>query len=548
MIKNKIKNFFDKIKSLFTYIWTNKKKKRIWVSAIVIIVALLMSMGGGASADTYELKIVEKGEFVQEVSVTGKVTPAQKVDMGFETSGRLASVEVKVGDRVKKGKSLARLSNADYQASVVKSQASYQSEQARLAELQRGARPQEIAIAQSDVQLAQQNVDQAILAVIEETKDSYALSEDAVKNQADQVFNSPQSVNPELRFFVDQNPRLQDSVESQRLRLTEQFPVWQKLVTTLTPATIDDSKIAEAKKYVTATQTFLNDLNVAMTSMGENLNNDPSMATYRTGIIAARTSVNSAVQALNTAVNTLKNNQSSLVRAKEQLTLKQSGSTAEEIAAQRAQAQSAAAGISSASASLSKTIIVAPFDGIVTRVEYKTGESVSAATPVITLMSDAAFEIETYVSENDVPKLRVGQNAKVTLDALGDAVIFDAAVSLVDLSETIKDGVVTYRTRLQFISQDERIKSGLTANVIVETDRRMDVVKVPQSAIVLEKGKKHVKVAPAGSVEWSKEVDGKATLVPVTTGGIDRNGDIEIVSGISAQDKIIVRVPKAVTK
>lgn len=547
-MKTNIQNFFDKIKSPFKYVWANKKKKRIYIPAIIIIIALLLSMGGGASADTYELRKVEKSEFVQEVSVTGKVTPAQKVDMGFETSGRLASVQVKVGDKVKQGKRLATLSNADYQASVVKSQASYQSEQARLAELQRGARPQEIAIAQSDVRTAEQNVDQALLTVIEKIKDSYAESEDAIKTKADQVFNAPQSVNPELKFYVNQNRGLQDSVEAQRLQLTEKFPAWQNLASNITVNNITDAKITEAKNYVVMAQTFLNDLNLAMTTVGENVNSSGANVIYRADVSAARTSVNTVLQALNTAITTLQNNRTAVVRAKEQLTLKQSGSSAEEIAAQRAQAQSAAAGVSSAAALLSKTVIVAPFDGIVTRVEYKNGESVSAAEPVITLMSDTAFEIETFVSENDVPKLKVGQTAKVTLDALGDAVIFDALVSQVDLSETIKDGVVTYRTRFQFTTQDERIKSGLTANVIVETDRRVDVIKVPQSAIVIEKGKKYVKVAPAGSVEWNKDVDNKATLIPVATGGIDRNGDIEVVSGLSAQDVIVIRIPKAEVK
>ncbi|MFK5173454.1 hypothetical protein ACI3QN_13150, partial [Propionibacterium freudenreichii] len=83
--------------------------------------------------------------------------------------------------------------------------------------------------------------------------------------------------------------------------------------------------------------------------------------------------------------------------------------------------------------------------------------------------------------------------------------------------------------------------SGLTANVIVETDRRSEIIKVPQSAITIVKGKKHVKVVPAATLEWSNVVDKQASINPVSTGGIDREGDIEIVSGINVGDKIIVR-------
>ncbi len=529
------------IGGFFKYIWVNKKKPRVWVSAVVLVIILLFFAMPSAGADSYEIMTVAPREFVQEVAVTGKVTPAEKVDLGFEVGGRVSGITVKVGQKVKKGTRLASISNTDYYASLQKSRATYQSEQARLQELQRGSRPEEVAIANSDLQVAVQNVDQAKLQLIEEIKDSYAKADDAVKNKADKVFRYPRSASPELIFFIDGNPALKTSLEFQRLRLTEQFPAWQKLVSGITMQNLSDAQVAEAKKYLGQVQTFLNDLNLALTSTGQNLNQDATFEGYRADVTQARTNVNNAYQELNTAFNTWKNNESARIRAQDQYNLKKAGNSVEEIAAQRAQTNSAAAGISNASAMLSKTIIIAPFDGIVTRVEFKSGESVGSAEPVITIMSDQAFEIETFVSETDVAKLKIGQVAKVTLDALGDAIVFDAIISQVDLSETMKDGIVTYKARFQFVTKDERIKSGLTANVVVETDRRANVIKVPQSAIVIVKGKKNVKVVAGKDMTWSPSVEREASVSPVTTGAIDRDGDIEIVSGLNAGIRIIVR-------
>ncbi len=539
---NKILN---PIKNFFTYLWVNKTKPKVFIPALIVIVIVLMFAFGKATAGAYELYPIEQKDFVQEVSVTGKVTPAQKVDLSFEVGGRISQIDATLGQFVKKGTVLARLSNAEYAASVQKSQAQYLSEQAKLAEVERGSRPEEIAIATSDVQTAQQNVDQAKSATVEQIKDSYAKSDDAIKGKADQIFRNPRSVNPELTFFIDGNSNLKSSIELQRLKITELFPKWQVLVSSIDSNTVNDAKVAEAKSYIQAVQNLLNDLNTALTSTGANLSTDTTFQLYRADISSARTSVNTALQSLNSAATTLRNNQSAYVRAQENLNLKKSGNTAEDIAAQRASAQSAAASVSGAVASLDKTIIVAPFDGVVTRIAHKVGESVSAvqkdaADAVITLMSDSAYEIETYVSENDAAKLKNGQLAKVTLDALGDAIVFDAVVSQVDLSETIKDGVVTYKTRLQFTTKDERIRSGLTANVVVETDKRIGVIKVPQSAIVITKGKKNVKVAPASAEVWTKVIDKQAKLTPVTTGAIDREGDIEIVSGVTVGSKVIV--------
>lgn len=531
----------SKIKNFFTYIWTNKKKPKVFISVIILLAILGFSAMPSAGADKYELKEVVAGDFVQEVAVTGKVTPAEKVDLSFEVGGRVSAIRTTVGKAVKKGDVLASISNADYIASLQQSQATYLSEQARLAEIKRGSRPEELAIANSDAITAQQNIDQAKLQLVEEIKDAYSKSEDAVRNKADKVFANAGSSRPELTFYVSRNPALKSSLENQRLVISEEFIKWQKLIVALDPATISDAQVAKGKSYLSLVQKFLNDLNVAVSSTNESQTQDATFQLYRNDIALARTNVNTAFQELNNASITLKNNIAAKVRADQQYDLKKSGSTVEEIAAQRAQAQGAAAGVGSASASLSKTMIRAPFDGIVTRIEYSAGESVTPSDAVITLMSASAFEIETYVSENEVPKLKIGQPAKVTLDALGDAIVFEAIISSIDLSETIKDGVVTYKTRLQFVSKDERIKSGLTANVIVETDRRSGIMKVPQSAIVIVKGKKNVKVAPAGSATWSQAIEKQAKIVPVSTGGIDREGDIEVTDGLTAGEKIIVR-------
>lgn len=539
-----LKTTQNKIKQFFIHIWKNKKSPKVFIPAIVLLILLTSPfLFSKSTAAAGEIQVVEERDFVQEVAVTGKVTPAEKVDLSFEVGGRVGSVSAEVGKVVKKGTVLARLSNAEYQASLQKSQAQYSSEQARLAELERGSRPEEIAIANSDVQEAVENVARAKLDVAEEIKDMYAKADDAIKSKADQVFRYPRSAQPEFNYLVDGNPSLKKSIENQRLLITELFPKWQEIVLALDKGEVTADQIATSRQYAQSVQKILNDITTALTATGGNLNQDASLQQYRADISSARTSVNAALQELNSAASTLNNNQSALARAQEKLGIAKSGNTSEEIAAQRANAQSAAAGVSSASASLGKTLIIAPFDGVVTRVGFKEGESVSSTDSIVTMMSDSAFEIETFVSENDAPKLVSGQPAKVTLDALGDAVEFEAVVSQVDLSETIKDGVVTYKTRLQFLTRDDRIKSGLTANVVIETDKRTNVIKLPQSAIVIVKGKKNVKLAPAEATEWNQVVEKHATLVPVTTGSIDREGDIEILSGVTVGNKVIIKTP-----
>jgi HlyD family secretion protein len=255
-------------------------------------------------------------------------------------------------------------------------------------------------------------------------------------------------------------------------------------------------------------------------------------------VIVARTSFTTAVSAFNQAQINYKNKITVINRAENNLVLKQSGGTQNEIAIQRAD-------LTSAQAFVAKTIITAPFDGIITKVDVKAGEISSPNTPVISLLNDGEYQIETYVSENDISKLKVEQQTKISLDAYGRDVFFEGVIISIDPAETIKDGVSTYRTKIQFAEKDERVKSGMTANIDIETDRRPSVISIPQVAIVLEKGVKKVYVLKDDSCVADNSCSNNfkkkknINLVDIKTGEIDNGGDIEIISGLENNQTII---------
>ena len=187
--------------------------------------------------------------------------------------------------------------------------------------------------------------------------------------------------------------------------------------------------------------------------------------------------------------------------------------------------------MANAYALLNKTLITAPFDGVITKVDLDPGEITSPNTPVIDMMGGGQYKIESYVSESDIAKMSIGQSADVTLDAYGKDQKFTAKIVTVDSSETIIDGVSTYKTTFVFDIEDPRIKSGMTANITVTTDQKKGVVVVPQDAVYLLNGDKVIDVL----------VDGKVATKKVITGGISTEGDLLIVSGISEGDVIQIK-------
>ena len=501
-----------------------------------IPIAILLVVGGyfiyknQQSGGANQKVTIVPAEFVQDVNVTGKVVSAENVDLGFEQSGRVAGVSVNVGDKVRRGQTLAYLSNGNQRAAVLQRQALLDAENARLAQVVRGSRPEDISLAQTDVDSAKANLERARQIIIDDIKDAYVKSDDVIVTRVDQMYTDPRSVLPKIIPF--DGYEAQQSLNDQRLRIGEIIKIWGVSIQNITTNTYTDSDLFTARVNLRAMTTILDALAIATTDFKVS-NSLPQVTIdkYKTDISQARTTINAVISTLNIADQTLQADQLAYQRAEQQFTLKKNGSTAEDVQTEQAQVKSAEAQLESAQADLSKTFISAPLDGLVTKVDIKAGEIASPNTPVISLISASQYQLESYVSENDVARVRVGQVAKVTLDAYGKDVIFDATVTEVDPAETIQDGVSTYKTKLQFSNADTRIKSGMTANIMVETERRQGVIIVPQNAVITRNGDKFVRIYSS---------NGNSSEQQVHLGHIDQNGRIEVVSGLSVGDVILV--------
>ncbi len=510
------------------------KKPLVFVPlALLIIGGVALAVSGGGSASNTSIVTVTPKEFVQDVAVTGKVVSAEDVALGFDASGRVAKVNVKVGDVVTQGQVLAYIANGDYAASVAQRQAIVASERARLDEVQIGSRPEDLALAQSDVDSAQLAIDQSKRNLVDSIKDAYAKSDDALRTKIDQLYRNPQTETPEITpFSANSVPYVHPAtVNSQRIDIGKTLNSWAVSVRRLTTDTYSPTYLTEAKTNVNKMRELLDNLSIVVSNF--DTGQGPSAATverYKTDIYQARTNISAAAASLTAAEQAYTANTSSLKRAQEQLALKKAGSTQQQIDAQAAQLRSAQAQLQSAQALYAKTLITSPINGIVSKVDVMAGEIASPSTPVISLISAANYEVESYISETDIAKIHVGQTVQITLDAYGKTNIFPATVTSVDPAETVFEGVSTYKAKFQFLQNDERIKSGMTANLTIQTDKRDGVIVIPQQAIYLKNGEKMVKVR-IGSRDEERVVQ---------TGSINNEGEIEIKSGLSSGDQIIV--------
>ena len=300
----------------------------------------------------------------------------------------------------------------------------------------------------------------------------------------------------------------------------------------------------------TMTTTDISKLNTEKTNINTQIN---TLTNHQQTISAQKAANENLVTTAQNAVNTAENNLSS---ANDQFKLKQAGSTAEQIqaqeaavrqaeaslASQRAQVSSQYAIVQNYKAQLDKTVLYAPISGLVTKMEAKVGEVVFPSSPYsdsrvtfVSIISDKNYEIETYVAEVDIAKIKIGDPSRVTLDAYNDEEEFQAVVTDVDPAETIIEGIPTYKVTLEFTEESEAIKSGMTANLDIRTDMKEMVIAIPQRTVITKDDKKLVKIIKRGE-------DGHPTPeeVEVKTGLRGSDGTIEIMEGIKEGDEVVI--------
>lgn len=507
--------------------------KQIIVISIILIGSIaIMYIFTKKDEPTFSFIITERGNIIQEVAVTGRVKPTKSVELAFEKTGRIGWINVKVGKRVFAGYTLLGLSNDGVASQYEQAEAGLTIQKANLAELLRGSRIEEIEIQKIKVRNAEISLEDAENNLINNIIDALTKSDDAIRNSVDQFFINPRSSNPQIDLLVI-NQQLETDIEAVRLLIEPMLLSWQSDISSLSRASDLNESTLSAKENINQTKRFLDDVSFAVNAASANSNvTQTQLDGYRSDISSARININTGISNLSTSERKVKEAQATLALGKQELILLEAGASIEELSAQRARVREAQANVLNKKAELAKTTIHAPFNGIITKQDVRVGEIVIANTIVVSLISDTEFEIEAHIPEADIAKVEIGNIARVTLDAYGDEVFFDARIVSIDPAETIIDGVATYKTTLQFIERDDRIRSGMTANVDIKSGERTSVITVPSRAVIVKDGRKFVRISTPEGIE-------ERTII---TGLRSSFGDIEIVVGVEEGEKVITLI------
>ncbi len=508
------------------------QKKRWWAVAAVIIGGLVWALFfRGGSKPSYELITTKRADLIQEVSVTGKVKPAQAVDLQFETSGRVAHIYYKVGSKVSAGATIASLENQELQAAVTSAKADLEKTIRNYNSL---SDPTVSSALRVELENAKANLDQVKLKAAGDLLTKY--------NNASGTLNEAMSSIEGASVFLeyirkqyfegrsgDDDIKYQQAlINSNIAAVRSTYPAVDQPGTTVT--TDDYVKIDLAlKQMLSAYQaaktayTFLQNQMQANPYVITSSSDRSSINSEASSIAAELTAISAATQSI---IDQKITNNKNISDAESKLASAQAAfPTAEDILQKEA-------ALSSAQSQLRKTLIIAPFAGTIGKIDIDLGQTVSAATVAVSLISSAKYQVEANITEIDIGKVSVGNPAVLTLDAFGSQVKFNAKVSTIDTSSTIVEGVTTYKTIFEFEgSIDPGIRPNMTANIDIQTAKKENVISVPQRAVVSKDGSKFVRVFHGYDIALEER--------NVVLGMSGKDGLVEVVSGLSEGEQVV---------
>ncbi len=509
-------------------------KSHKWISAIigaVILVILLFVIFKKSANTATAIVTVEKRTITEVVSATGNVKPLSNVDLSFEKGGRASYVSVSVGDKVYAGEFLASVSNLDLIASVDQAGAGLKIAQANLDALKNGSTPEQIAVSQSQVQKAEGDLAQAKQGLINSIQDSYAKADDSIRNKIDVMFTNPRSQNAQLNFQTTYS-QYKNDLEQGRVEMEDMLVSWNNSIIGLNNSSDIDHAENSASANLETIKNFLNKLALVINNLIPNGTVTQTIIDgWKVTVSTTRANIGLAISGLSTNTSGYRVAVSALSIAKNNLAVTKSGATAEQIAGAEASVEQAQANVDNTNAQLSKSIIRSPINGVITTVNTKVGEVIQASAPAISVISYGEYDVEAFVPEADIAKIKVGDIATTTLDAYGSNTYFQTSVIKIDPAETVIEGVPTYKVTLKFSQEDERVKSGMTANLDILTNQKVGVLSLPSRSVYSTGDKKFVK-----NVDFTN----KTTEKEVQTGIRGVDGFIEIISGLNEGDKVVV--------
>jgi membrane fusion protein, macrolide-specific efflux system len=446
--------------------------------AVAVVFAAVLEVGPPSSSARVSRQLVtaENGVIQSSVSGSGNIEPGTQAFANFKTSGTLSNVYVGVGQHVQQGQLLATL----------------------------------------DPTSAQLSVDQAQLS-LDAAQDELTAAEDGGSGSASTGNSSSASttVDPSTTEFVSDDVRGAGTPTNTPVTNTTNTPSTH-------PKSTGSQPSSGSHKSASAGDSHASSNSGSSSSSKATTTTTPSPA----AIASAQAQVDSAELNLRAAQTTLAETRL-YAPATGTIVSLESTSPGDEISAGSTSSSSGTGSSGSGSSGLGSSGAGGSSSSAAGSLGASSSTSSSSGSGFAEIVNTNAMTMTVALSESDITKVKVGQQATVTLDAL-TGVELAAHVSSIAVLGTDSDGVVSYDVTLTLDQSDSQVRPGMSASAAIVTQQAQGV-NLPNSAVTGG--------GSLSTVELLK--NGKTVSTPVVVGlkGATRT---QIVSGLRAGQQVVV--------
>ena len=452
----------------------------------IVVVLIFASILGGGKDEVVAPQNTEKEVMVARItdlegsssvlSLLGTVEAVREARLLTESSGRVTSVLVKLGDTVSAGAVIGTIENSTERAVVLQAQGVYEAAQANASASNVGSVS------------ADRAYQEALTQAVNSYRSAFASTDNVLRNTVDQVFSQPDRPIPGLRIDSKGSAI---TLNAERVALESIFNTWQQSLSTSESADAE-ALIADAEKNTTRLSTFV----VTLTRI---LSDDKQTGTLEVDIGTLRTSFANARATLNETLQSLSGSRSALIAAKSQKEQAQIAGSRGDVSLADAHVKQALGSLRLAQANLEKTIVRSPISGTVNALSIKEGTSVGMGVPAAIISSEGGLEVVAYITESDARLVRVGDVALI--EEMVSGVITQVGSAIDELTKKIE-------IRIGVASDASPLTNGQAVTValmsaIPEFDTTDTVIRLPIVSL---------KMTPDGPIVFS--VNEKNELVP----------------------------------
>jgi HlyD family secretion protein len=545
-------------RSIWAYITSHK------IISIIVIVVILYGgyyaygrITAPSTATRYVTTIAATSTVVSTMTETGQVSASADISVESQSSGEVLSIPVTAGQHVSAGATIAYIDPTSAQQSVVSAEQDLQSAQISLAKLQEPAATSTLTSSQNDLASAQANLINAHQSGYNDISSAFldlpnvitglntVLHGTTVPGRLSEQNENAYSdmAQPYDGTVVQYQSSAESAYQTADASYTKALADFKA-----TPRDADDATIealinetyqtaANLSDALKASTDFLNFVDTTLSN--HDLSIPSTLPTQINTLTNYTTTTNSHVVALSSDAASVTSDERAVTAATASLQELQAGADPLDIQSSQLSVQKSQNALSVAEQNLADTVARAPFSGTVAELSVQQYQTIGNGTAVATMVSDNQ-SVDISVNEVDAAKLKVGQKATITFDALPDISIA-GTVSSVNTIGTVSSGVVSYAAVVTFDTPNTDVKPGMSATTDIITGSETGIV-IPSSAVKTTNGRSQVNTFNPPLANSSSSSGATSTVaptpVPVTT-GLSDNTNIVVETGLTSGEQVV---------